>query len=90
MLDAPDASARAQWLVGLYFGLRSRGKWGDPLPFSEIDGYLRMRGYPTAELYDRFVVADAAAVEWMSEQTKRERQSHLSARVPHGGRQARH
>ena len=89
-LDPPEASARAKWLVQLYFGLRSRGKWGEPLPFVEIDGYLRMRGYATAELYDWFCLADSAALEWMRETSERQRNQAMTRSAPSGGRSLRH
>lgn len=86
MLDPPQVSARTRWLVALFLPLRSRGKWGETLSFEAIDGYLRMRGYEPAELYDWIVRADAAAVEWMAERSEKERAQALrkaeSARRP--------
>lgn len=90
MLDVPEASARARWLVALFFPLRSRCKWGEPLPFVEIDGYLRMRGYDTASLYDWILVADSAALEWMREQSDRERKAATVRSAPSARRPLRH
>jgi len=89
MLDPPQASARARWLVALFFPLRTRGKWGEPLTFEAIDGYLRMRGYDPAPLYDWIVLADAAALEWMSERSEQERKQ-AQGRIQSGGRTTRH
>ena len=74
LLDPPEASARAKWLVRLFFPLRSTAEWGKRLSHLEIEGYLRMRGYDVVTLYDWILVADAAAVEWMAERSREERE----------------
>jgi len=86
MLDAPESSPRARWLVALFWPLRCRCKWGEPASFSDIESYLRMRGHEPALLFDWMALADAAALEWMAEQSARERGQALrkaeSARRP--------
>jgi hypothetical protein len=89
MLDPPAVPFRVLWLASLYFPLRNRGKWGEPLSFDEIDGYLRMRGLDPRELFDWFAVADAAALEWMGEQASTQR-TQMAARMSRGGHPTRH
>lgn len=76
MLDGPeDLTAFTRWVLGLFWPLRSRAKWGEPLSFAEIHSYLAMKGFSPNELFEWFCLADSETVSWMNEETIKEQQA---------------
>lgn len=72
MLTGPEISPFTQHILRLYFPLRARCKWGEPIPVSDMVAYVQMHGLPPLELFEWLCVADNEAVAWMAQQQEKQ------------------
>ena len=72
MLDEPEQSAHTRWVLGLYWAIRGRHPWGEPIRIEAMSEYLDARGLALGGLFEWLSIADDEALAWMAEQRRRE------------------